>query len=260
MLFPMPAMQDIMVGMLVFLRVGTLLLLVPVLGHNLVPPPVKAGLVAMVAILLYPIVAPQVPIISPEPALFMMLAIQEVLLAGIFALLANLIFAAVQFAGQVMSFQMGMSIASVLDPATSEQGAITAQLANVLAMLLWLSMGVHHAFILALSDSFTVLPIGQPWASGGWYILNDAAAEMFVLALRLVAPVLLLLFFVNVALGLVSRAVPQIQVFFVSFPLSVGLGLFVFAMSLPAIMSLTQDAFTSLGQQLPMMLRSLAGG
>lgn len=68
---------------------------------------------------------------------------------------------------------------------------------------------------------------------------------MFVLALRLVAPVLLLLFFVYVALGLVSRAVPQIQVFFVSFPLTVGLGLLTFALALPAYMSLVHDGFSA---------------
>ncbi|MDQ6967451.1 MAG: flagellar biosynthetic protein FliR [Mariprofundaceae bacterium] len=249
-----------MVALLILVRVGGFVILIPVLGHKLVPPPVKAGLAVLITFLLYPVVSPSIPVISPEPIVFMLLAAQEMLLAGILALLANLIFSAVQFAGQMMSFQMGMSIANVFDPATSAQGAITAQLASVLAMLLWLTAGAHHAFLLALADSFSILPIGQAWASGGWVILNDAAADMFVLALRLVAPVLLLLFFVNVALGLVSRAVPQIQVFFVSFPLTVGVGLLVFALSMPSIVSLTYDAFVSLGDQLPAMMRSLKGG
>jgi len=260
MLFPLLNMQDIMVAMLILLRVGAMVILIPVLGHNLVPPPVKAGLIGLLTILLYPIVSTYVPKIEMEPLVFILLAAQEMILAGILALLANLIFSAVQFAGQVMSFQMGMAIANVFDPATSAQGAITAQLASVLAMLLWLSAGAHHAFLLALSDSFEILPIGHAWASGGWTVLNNAAAQMFVLALRLVAPVLLLLFFVNVALGLVSRAVPQIQVFFVSFPLTVGLGLIVFALSMPTIVSLTYTAFISLGDQLPAMMRSLKGG
>jgi len=260
MLFPMLEMQDVMVALLVFLRVGALVVLIPVLGDKLVPAPVKAGLAVLISFLLYPVVSPSVEVISPAPLVFILLAAQEILLAGILALLANLIFSAVQFAGQVMSFQMGMAIANVFDPATSAQGAITAQLASILAMLLWLGAGAHHAFLLALSDSFSLLPIGHAWASGGWDVLNNAAAQMFVLALRLVAPVLLLLFFVNVALGLVSRAVPQIQVFFVSFPLTVGLGLLVFALSLPSIISLTHDAFISLGNQLPAMMRSLKGG
>jgi len=256
----MPSMQEIMVALLVLLRVAGVMILIPVLGHKLVPASVKTGLIVMISILLYPVVEAHVPVIEPEPLTFILLAIQDMLFAGVLALLANLIFAAVQFAGQVMSFQMGMAIANVFDPATSAQGAITAQLASVLAMLLWLSAGVHHAFIMALADSFTVLPIGDAWSSHGWDLLNDAAAQMFILALRLVAPVMVLLFFVYIALGLLARAVPQIQVFFVSFPLTVGLGLFTFALSLPAVISLTYDAFVSLGTQLPTMMRSLAGG
>jgi flagellar biosynthetic protein FliR len=82
---------------------------------------------------------------------------------------------------------------------------------------------------------------------------------MFVIALRLTAPVLLLLFFVYAALGLVSRAVPQIQVFFVSFPLTVGLGLLTFALALPAFMSLVHDGFAGLSYDVPFLLRRLSG-
>jgi len=260
MLFPMPSEQSILIAMLIFLRVSALMVLIPVLGHKLVPQPVKAGLILMITFLLYPIVSQDVVPIKPEPVTFALLAVQEMLFAGVLALLANLIFATVQFAGQVMSFQMGMAIANVFDPATSAQGAIVAQFVSVLAMLVWLGAGAHHAFILALADSFRILPIGVPWSFQGWGLLNDGAAQMFELGVRLMAPVLLLLFFVNVALGLTSRAVPQIQVFFVSFPITLGVGLLTLAFSLPAVISLTNDAFASLGQQLPSMMRALAGG
>ena len=113
---------------------------------------------------------------------------------------------------------------------------------------------------MALANSFEVLPIGDPWSFQGWGLLNDAAAQMFALALRLMAPVLLLLFFINVSLGLVSRAVPQIQVFFVSFPITLGMGLLALSLAFPAVISLTNDAFMSLGQALPSMMRALASG
>jgi len=260
MLFPMPTEQQVMIAMLIFLRVSALLILIPVLGHKLVPQSVKAGLILMITFLLYPVVSQDVVPIKPEPLTFMLLAVQEILFAGVLALLANLIFATVQFAGQVMSFQMGLAIANVFDPATSAQGAIVAQFVSILAMLLWLDAGAHHAFIMALADSFRVLPLGQPWSFQGWSLLNDAASQMFELAIRLMAPVLLLLFFVNVALGLTARAVPQIQVFFVSFPITLGVGLLTLSLALPAVISLTNQAFASLGQQLPSIMRALAGG
>lgn len=256
----MPSMSEVMVTILIFVRVSALMILIPVLGHKLVPQPVKAGLSLLLTILLYPMVGDLVTPISPEPLSFILLAIQEILFAGSLALLANLIFAAVQFSGQLMSFQMGLAIANVFDPATNAQGAVTAQLASILAILLWLASGAHHTFILALFDSFALLPVGQPWVLSSWGMLNDAAAQMFILTLRLAAPVMLLLFFVYVALGLMARAVPQIQVFFVSSPLTVGLGLFTFALALPSVTSLTYDAFASLSYQLPAMMRVLAGG
>ncbi|MDX8403358.1 MAG: flagellar biosynthetic protein FliR [Mariprofundaceae bacterium] len=259
MFFPVPPMQEIMAGMLIFLRVSTMMILLPVLGHNLVPNPVKAGLIALLTILLYPVVAAKVPAIPPEPLILILFGLQEILVAGILAMLGQLIFSAVQFSGQVMSYQMGMAIANVFDPATSAQGAVIAQLASVLAVLMWLAVGAHHTFILALVESFTLLPIGSPWSFSGWEVLNDATAQMFVLALRLVAPVLLLLFFVYVALGLISRAVPQIQVFFVSFPLTVGLGLLTFALALPAYMSLVHDGFAALSHDVPYLLRKVSG-
>jgi flagellar biosynthetic protein FliR len=170
-----------------------------------------------------------------------------------------LIFTAAQFAGQMMSMQMGMAMANIFDPATSSQSAIVAQFVGILAILMWLASGAHHMFIQTMIESFSMLPPGSSWAFHGWSVITDAAAAMFVLSIKLMAPVLLLLFFVYVALGLIARAVPQIQVFFVSFPLSVGLGLFILGLSLPAFMSLMHDGFTGLGQDLPMFLRSLSG-
>lgn len=258
-MLPMPSEQDILVGTLVFLRISLLVMLLPVLGHKLVPAPAKAGFVGLLTLLLFPVVSAHVPVIEPDPVFYALFAIQEMLLAAALALLAQLMFTAVQFAGQMISMQMGMAMANIFDPATSSQSAIIAQFAGILAILMWLASGAHHMFLLTLIESFSILPPGSPWSFQGWIVINDAAAAMFILAFRLMAPVLLLLFFMYIALGLIARAVPQVQVFFVSFPLSVGLGLLILSLSLPAFMSLVYDAFVSLGQDLPMFLRKLSG-
>jgi len=258
-MFPFPTEQDILVGILVFLRIGLLAVFLPVIGHKLVPAPVKAGFVGILTLLLYPVVSQHVPEIKPDVVVFSMLAIQEMLLAAALAMIAQLIFTAAHLAGQVMSMQMGMAMANMFDPVTSTQSAVVAQFIGMFAMLMWLASGAHHMFIMTLADSFHQMPVGSTWSFHGWDVMLEAAAAMFALAIRLMAPVLLLLFFVYVALGLVSRAVPQIQVFFVSFPLSVGLGLLILALSFPAMMSLLHDGFTGLGQDLPMFLRRLSG-
>ncbi len=258
-MFPMPSEQDILVGILVFLRISLLLMLLPVLGHKLVPTTVKTGLVGLLTLLLFPIVSKFAPVIEPDPIHFAFFAMQEMLLAAALGMLAQLIFTAAQFAGQMMSMQMGMAMANIFDPATSSQSAIVAQFVGILAILMWLASGAHHLFLLTIIESFSILPPGSEWSFNGWEVITQAAANMFILGVKLMAPVLLLLFFVYVALGLVARAVPQVQVFFVSFPLSVGLGLLVLGLSLPAFMSLMYDGFVGLGQDLPMFLHRLSG-
>jgi len=257
--FPFPSLEQIIVGLLILLRISAIVIMLPVLGHQLVPAQVKAGLIALLAILIYPLVAPNVGVVPVEPIAFAAIALQEILIAGAMALFAQLVFTAAQFAGQIMSFQMGMTVANVFDPATRSQQSVISQLAMTMAMLLWIGLGAHHIFIRALIDSFTLFPIDQPWSFPGLLALTDAASQMFVLSLKIASPVLLLLTFVYITLGLVARAVPQIQVFFVSFPLTVGLGLLVFSMAMPAFIYLMSDAFQSLSLQVPLFLRHLSG-
>ncbi len=257
--FPWFDLQHIIIAILVMLRISTLIILLPVLGHQLVPSQIKVGLIVLLTVLIYPLVEHQVSVISLEPLTFAVIAIQEILIAAALALFAQLIFTAAQFAGQMMSFQMGMTVANVFDPATHSQQSIISQLAMALAMLLWLISGAHHIFLHSLIDSFTLFPINHDWSFPALMQLTDAAADMFVLSLKLAAPIMLLLTFVYIALGLVSRAVPQIQVFFVSFPLTVGLGMLAFALGMPTFIYLMNEAFISLSGQAPLFLRHLAG-
>ncbi len=251
--------QHIIIAILVLLRISALIILLPALGHQLIPSQVKIGLIVLLTVLIYPLVEAQVSTITLEPITFAVIAIQEILIAAALALFAQLIFTAAQFAGQMMSFQMGLTVANIFDPATHSQQSILSQLAMTLAMLIWLASGAHHMFLHALIDSFTLFPINHSWSFPALMQLSDAAAAMFVLALKLAAPIMLLLTFIYIALGLVARAVPQIQVFFISFPLTVGLGLMAFALSLPTFVYLMSEAFTSLSGQVPLFLRHLAG-
>ncbi|ATX78596.1 flagellar biosynthetic protein FliR [Mariprofundus aestuarium] len=256
---PLLNIEEVVGAMLVLLRVSALLILLPVIGHRLVPSQVKIGLSALLAILLYPVVATSLPQMPASPVALMLIAIQEILIAAMLAMVAQLIFAAAQLAGQLMGYQMGLAIANVFDPTTSSSISVVGQFASVLSMLVWVSVGAHNAFLFALTDSFHVLPIGQPLDLSGFMALNDMASNMFALGLRLVAPMLLLLFFLYVALGLVARAVPQIQVFFVSQPLGIGLGFLAFALALPGIVSLMYDSYSGISKSLPSLLQSLAG-
>ena len=257
--FPWFDQQHIIVALLVLLRVSMLVILLPALGHQLVPRQVKAGLILLLSILIYPVVQPQVHTIPTSPIIFATIALQEMLIAAAMALFAQMIFSAAQFAGQLVSFQMGMTVANVFDPITHSQQSVLSQLAMTLAMMLWLATGAHHLFLHALINSFVQFPIDHQWHFPALMDLTDAAANMFILSLKIAAPIMILLTFVYIALGMIARAVPQIQVFFISFPLTVGLGLLTFALGMPAFIFLIHDAFSGLTDQVPLFLRHLAG-
>ncbi len=257
--FPWFDIQHIIVASLILLRVSTLIILLPVLGHQLVPVQVKVGFIVLLSLLIFPIVQDQVPTIPINPIVFATIAVQEMLIAGALALFAQLIFTAAQFAGQLMSFQMGMTVANVFDPITRSQQSVLSQMVMTLAMLLWVVVGAHQIFIHALIDSFTLFPINHEWNFSAFLDLTDATGSMFILSLKIAAPIMLLLTFVYIALGLLARAVPQIQVFFVSFPLTVGLGLLTFSLGMPAMIYLMGDSFITLSNQVPLFLRHLAG-
>ena len=257
--FPWFDIQHIIVASLVLLRVSTMMILLPVLGHQLIPVQLKIGFIVLLSLLIFPIVQDQVPTIPINPIVFATIAMHEMLVAGAIALFAQLIFASAQFAGQLMSFQMGMTAANVFDPITRSQQSVISQFTITLAMLLWVVIGAHHMFIHALIDSFNLFPINHSWSFPAFMELTDAAARMFILSLKIAAPIMLLLTFVYIALGLLSRAVPQIQVFFVSFPLTIGLGLLTLALGMPSIIYLMSDAFTTLSGEVPLFLRHLGG-
>jgi len=256
---PWPEIEQIIIGLLVMLRISAMVMMLPVIGHQLVPSQVKIGLIVLLTVLIFPMVADKVEMIPLTPVAFAAVAIHEILVAAAMAMFAQLIFAAIQFAGQLISFQMGMTVANVFDPVTHSQQSVISQFAVTLAMLLWISAGAHHIFIATLIESFTLFPINQPIYFPALTTLTDAAAMMFVLALKVAAPIMVLMTLIYVALGLLSRAVPQIQVFFVSFPLTVGLGLLTFALGMPASVYLISNAFSSLPGQLPLFLRHLSG-
>lgn len=258
MLPPLPDASAVMIGILALLRISTMIILFPVTGHALVPAPVKVGLIALLTMVMYPVASQNAGVLPDGPVAFAVAATGEMLLAALVALIAQLLMSSIQFAGQVMSFQMGLAMSSVFDPSSNSQVPLVGQLAMIVGMLLWLASGAEAMALASLVDSFRLFPVGSSWGLLGVVQLIQAVSEMFVIALRLMAPVLLLLLMVYVALGLISRAVPQIQVFFVSYPLTVGLGLFLFALSLPPMMQLLQDLFGQFGTRLESLFFALS--
>lgn len=255
---PILTTEHILVFTFIFLRISAILALMPVIGERAVPIRVKAGLALLIALLVFPAIRMDIPSLQADAAIVaVVLAMTgEVLIGVIIGFAARLIFAGIQFAGNMIGLQMGLSIANVIDPVSSTQASIIAEFKYLVAMLVYLAVDAHHLFIQAIVDSYRfVMPFGFHFSESLTQFIFMFSRELFVTAVKISAPVMAVLLFSNVALGVVARTVPQINVFIVGMPLQIATGLIVLGLTIPVFVSAVQRALNSLNADIQVLLR-----
>jgi len=235
----------------VFFRVGALILFVPVLGSRQVPASMKIGLILFTSIVIFPLVQAR-PL--PEPQGIFDLAVfllSDVTIGLGIAYITRLIFAAVQIAGTVVDFQMGFGVVNVIDPQTDTQVSVTAQFHNIVAVLIFLAVDAHHFILQAIVESFFIInPAEINFSSLTPEYMLYLFSGTFTTAVKIAAPIMAILFFLSVGLGLVARTVPQMNVFIVGFPLQIGVGLLMVGLSLSFFSVLVQQQMYDLPSKL----------
>ena len=196
----------------------------------------------------------------PEPRGLFDLAIHIATDAAIglaIAFAVRLIFTAVQVAGTMVDFQMGFGVVNVIDPQTQAQVSITAQFQNILAVLIFLASDAHHFIIGAVVQSFDLINLAQvDFSNVTPELILRYFSTMFVIAIKIAAPIMAILFFLSVGLGLVARTVPQMNVFIVGFPLQIGVGLLMVALAMPFFSLVLQNQISELPARLAGLMRS----
>lgn len=219
--------------LLLFLRCMAIIALAPVLGHVSVPVQVKAALGVFMAFVLYPLLAAKNPQIDMQLMGLAMLAVQEILTGLLIGFAMGLLFAGVRAAGELIGFDLGLSLATAFDPDTGTNNLV-GEFLYLVVLLVFLLMNGHHFVLQALVLSYDAVPLGG-------FALRGVAAEglvsltgvVFMVALKCAAPVIVASFLVNLALAILSRVAPQINVLMVSFPLKIGVGLVVLMIAGP---------------------------
>ena len=244
---------------LVLVRVSGIIVTAPIFGSSVTPPQVKIVLSLILALILYPFI-PQITVFPSRPDLYIFLIASELLIGVVLGLIGRFLFAAVEFAGTVIGFQMGLSMANVLDPQSQEQVSLVGRFETVAATLIFLTMDGHFIVIQALVKSYSVLPpggasISQPLVEK----LTDLSASVFVIGLQIGAPLIVALFLANTVIGLLSRSVPQIQVFVVGFPLTLLLGFLFLFLGMPFYSQAVRQMFEKLDIQMFDSLKLLGG-
>lgn len=246
--------------LLVLARCAGLVMGAPLFGHLLVPLRGRVGLALVLAIALAPVASTAV---ETPPTLWVMagLVITETLLGLILGFLAQLIFAGVQLGGQIAGIQIGFGLANLIDPQSNAQSTVVAEWQQLMALLVFLALDVHHVLLRALVESFRIVPLGAATLGAG--LLRGVAmraGEIFAVGMRIAAPVLIVLLLTNAALGVLARTIPQLNVFVVGFPVNVGVGLIVLGASLPFTFRFLAQEFAELAPTFGWVLRGFVDG
>jgi len=217
-----------------FLRCLALFSGMPLLSQRTVPMPLRIGLALFFAVAAQASL-PAMPVLPLDaPGLMLMLIAQQLVIGLAMGFAVRLVFAALEFAGEIVGLQMGLNFAGFFDPGTGMQGTATARFFGTLVEFLFIAGNGHLMLIQALAQSFHAFPVGpEPFAFVKTAQPQFWGAEIFRAGLWVALPVVALLLFVNLALGLVSRVAPQMNVFAVGFPLTVSLGLIGLLATLP---------------------------
>jgi flagellar biosynthetic protein FliR len=230
--------DQIQLFLLSFVRVLAMITLLPVFGSQAVPGPAKAGLAFCVAVILHPFITLQPGQTATRSVpTFVFAVVKEAAVGVVIGYAASLLFAAVQFAGRLIDTQMGFALVQVIDPFTQSSVTTTGQLFTLLFSVLFLLLNGHYFMLLAIKKSFELIPllgVGLPTGNMA-SLLVDMTGEIFALAVRLAAPVFVVLVLTSLSLGVVARTVPQMNVFFVGLPLRIGVGLTTIILVFPAL-------------------------
>ncbi|MCB9542186.1 MAG: flagellar biosynthetic protein FliR [Myxococcales bacterium] len=228
---------------LVLTRITALIATTPLFASPLIPPLAKAGLIAVLTAFVLISTDPPAPAIGLDVISLTGAIIREAIVGAIMGLSVTVAFGALHFCGQLIGIQMGFAIANVVDPVNFEQVGVVAQLLNLLGLLLFLAFDGHLLILRALFDSYQHVPIGTARADIPAVVdtLIAQGALLFSLGLRLALPVVAVVLLVNVGLAAIARTVPQVNIFVIGFLLTIGIGLVVLGLAVPATAHVFED-------------------
>jgi flagellar biosynthetic protein FliR len=220
--------------LLVSLRTGCLLYFCPPWDSKFIPAQIRIFSILGLSLVLTPVVSPFLPPFPASWSAGVFLVIREFLIGLGCGLVFRFVFAGIEMAGNLVAIQMGFGMATLLDPQTQAHNTLVAELLVLVATLVFLTMNGHHALLRLLAQSFQKVPLESNISLPGTLLpyIPNLGSFMYSLSVQLLAPVLAFLFLTQVALGLVARAVPQIQVMIVGFPLTIALGFFFLSLTL----------------------------
>lgn len=260
-LLPFPSPREVIFFALVLSRVAGIFSAIPVFGGRTIPLRIKVTIILMISLVCFPVLRLTPPSIPTDAFTLVLLVLREAMVGITLGFITRIIFSAVEFSGQIIGMQMGFTISSIIDPSQGTQTQIMSVMQTLLATLMFLSMNIHHLFIRTIVDSFRIVPLGS-WHMNAEILsfLVKGTSDIFVLGIRLAAPVMVALLLTSVTLGIMARAFPQMNIFMVSMPLNIGIGFLVLGLTLPIFFHVLSAAFGAVNGQIESLFRLMSKG
>jgi flagellar biosynthesis protein FliR len=228
--------QQVFAGGLVFARLAAIIMLIPGFGETFVPVRIRLSLALTLALVLFPVVGGAVPPIPAEVSGVAGAVIKETAIGLVIGTILRLFMSSLSAAGEIVSIQTTLGFAQTANPTQAAPSTTLSTFLMLLGLVLIMTTNLHHLFLSAIVRSYTIFPFTKPFPLADANALAvQTVSRSFALGLQLAAPVVAFSLIFNIATGLVGRVMPQFQIFFVSSPLMILLGLSIFALSLGLI-------------------------
>lgn len=237
--------------MLVFARIGAMVMLLPGLGETNVPVRIRLAIALSLTLIILPLhrAAYQVDMQSIAPLLVLML--HEIVIGIVLGATARVTLSALQVAGSVIAQQLGLGFVTAVDPTQGQQGVLVGNFLSILGVTLLFATDSHHLIIAALDESYRIFAPGTFMPAGDVASLATRAfGAAFKIGLQLSAPFIVFGLVFNVGLGILARLMPQMQVYFVGVPLSIVIGFLILGAIITTLMGVYLDYFTGVMREL----------
>lgn len=242
--------------LMVIARVSAFVMTAPFFNYNSIPARMKAAISIMLSILVIQI-HPPAAISYTGMIGYSILVVKEIVVGLILGFMCNLCMHIVNFAGQLMDMEMGLSMANMFDPATNVQITVTGNIYNYFMMLLLVVTNMHYYIIRAVFDSFAYFNVGEAVYRGSLKdIMVDFMVNYFIIAFRIVLPIFCCMLIINVVLGVLARAAPQMNMFVVGIQIKVLAGLAMLVVLVQTLPTVSDFVFSEMKDVMSQVIRS----
>ncbi len=254
------ALSHVELYFLILLRMVAFVGASPVMSLRAWPVWAKLGLAAFVAMIVVPTIHSLAPSAFTQPGQYILDALLETLIGLLLGFLGTLVFSALTIAGQMSDVQIGFSSAQLFDPGTSQVSGLTGGFHSMLFTLYFLGLNGLDGLLLTIMDSYRFVPVGDfHLPAGSWQLLVHLLGMVMVIAVQLAAPLLVALLLTDITFALLSRAVPQMNVYVVGLPAKLFVGLAIFTVSMPGVIYIFGRLFNLLFSQMASLLQFIGG-